>query len=268
METATSARRRVALACALLTILTGCSPPASSPQATQQSPTLSPDAAPRTDRATPERCLVPVPDTPPTPATSGLRPTDCLIRGPLARTSRAVRCAPRTQPVGVHTGFVEGLAVSIRLCAVTGLPSDSPESTPGSPYYVAGARRRAVVNARVSAAVAALTRDAATRDVALFANSAFRSRERQRDLCRADAECRGGNHTYIAPPGHSNHQLGVAVDFAGTYATGAGNCARGRAIDPESQVWRFLDGRASAVGLHQYSAESWHWDALGGPTRC
>ncbi|QIK66242.1 hypothetical protein G7072_07685 [Nocardioides sp. HDW12B] len=113
-----------------------------------------------------------------------------------------------------------------------------------------------------------LHRRAAERGVPLFANSAFRSRERQRDLCRADADCRQGDHTYIAPPGYSNHQLGVAVDFAGTYATGGTTCGRRRATDPGSRVWRFLEREASAVGLQQYSAESWHWDAFSGASRC
>ena len=264
----TKSRRRVALASALFAILAACSPPASTTTDTPQPPTLPPEPALKTDRAA-ERCLVPAANAALPPAESRLRlSTDCLIRGPLARTSRAVACAPGTRSLGIYPGFASGRRMSIRLCAVVGLRSDSPESTSKSHYYLPGARQRAVVNARVSAAVVSLTRRAAERGVPLFANSAFRSRERQRDLCQADADCRGGDHTYIAPPGHSNHQLGVAIDFAGTYATGGKNCAQERATDPDSRVWRFLNQQASAVGLHQYSAESWHWDALGGPSRC
>lgn len=263
---AARSRRRVALSSALLTILTGCVPTASTPIGTQQSPTLPQETGSKTHRAA-ERCLVPAANAAAAAAESGVRP-GCLIRGPLARTSRAVVCAPGTRSVGIHPGFAAGRRINIRLCAVGGLRSDSPESTPGSPHYIAGAHLRAVVNARVSAAVALLAQRAAERGVPLFANSAFRSRERQRDLCRADADCRGGDYTFIAPPGHSNHQLGVAIDFAGTYATGGRSCGQGRATDPDSEVWRFLNQQASAVGFRQYAAESWHWDALGGSSRC
>jgi hypothetical protein len=76
--------------------------------------------------------------------------------GPLSEDSSAIPCAPGTDDLGVHPGYVKGKKVSIRLCAVESLPSTGDESTPSSKYYVPGADGKAIVNSRVSGAVAAM----------------------------------------------------------------------------------------------------------------
>ncbi len=195
------------------------------------------------------------------------RPVPTRPVGDLRTDSTALRCAPGTRDVGVHAGYVEGRRVFVRLCALPDLPSSGAESSPRSSFYVRGARGQAIVNARVSGAAQALVEAARREGIRLSANSSFRTMRHQRRLCRDDLGCRTGNHTLVAPPGHSQHQLGVAIDFAGTRVTAAGSCER-RAEDPTSRVWTFLHRHAGRFGFRQYAAESWHWDALPGPGRC
>ena len=190
------------------------------------------------------------------------------VVGDVAAPSAGVPCSPGTRDLGVHLGFAGGNAVPVRLCAVTGLPSSSPESTAGSPFHVPRARGDAIVNARVSRAVVALVRSADRRGLRLRAVSSYRSMRHQEELCGANGACAGGDYTFVAPPGYSNHQLGVAIDFAGTLVEGTRSCARGRAVDPASRVWVFLRRVAGRFGFRQYAAESWHWDATATADRC
>jgi hypothetical protein len=188
--------------------------------------------------------------------------------GDLRAASDTLRCAPGTRDVGVHAAYVDGRQLQARLCAVPGLPSSGVESVAESGYYVVGARGQAIVNARVSGAVLALVRAVRRQGLSLTANSSFRTMGHQRDLCRRDAGCLTGDYTLVAPPGRSQHQLGVALDIGGTRVAGARSCGPGRAMDPSSTVWRFLRREAGEFGLRQYAAESWHWDALPGSDRC
>ena len=158
-----------------------------------------------------------------------------------------------------------------RLCAVIGFPSSGSESTPSSEFYVRGARREVVVQSRAADQFVRLVRRAERAGVPLSAASSFRTHRHQKELCREDAACRRGNHLLVAPPGWSNHQSGLAVDVVGTRVVGAQSCGTGRARDPESPVWRFLEKQGRALGLVQYAAESWHWEsrrAAGGVDRC
>lgn len=190
------------------------------------------------------------------------------VRGGVDRDSSRVPCARRTTDLGVHRGFSRGDAILVRLCAVQGLRSTSPESQPGDRYYVDGAAGDAIVNARVSAAVSGLIRVARRHGLTLVAISSFRTMRHQQDLCSADEGCRRHDYTFVAPGGFSNHQLGIAIDFAGTTVRGRRSCVRGRAQDPGSRTWRFLAAHGSRFGLRQYAAESWHWDASTAADRC
>lgn len=191
-----------------------------------------------------------------------------LIVGDLRAASNTVPCAPGTHSLGIRTGYSNGAPVSIRLCTLRGFRSIAPESTGGTRYYVPGSRGDIIVNSRVSGAVLALFSFAQKRGVTLRANSSYRSMRYQRALCAADRECRHGNYIYVARPGWSNHQLGVAIDFSYIYGTGGRSCTQTRAVDPASRTWRLLDQYAHRFGYRQYAAESWHWDPLKGPDRC
>jgi len=75
----------------------------------------------------------------------------------------------------------------------------------------------------------------------------------------------------VAAPGFSNHQGGIAVDFAlrlkPATTAGAGGPALGPAmgqVDPwkESWFWRWLGRRAGEFGFVAYLPEPWHWEYL------
>lgn len=192
------------------------------------------------------------------------RPCGSGVRGDITRPSTRFGCAKGTRHLGLHRGYLKGRAVTLRLCAVTGLPSNSAESRPGSRHYVAGAKGDAVVLSQASGAYAGLVLVARNSGRSLSANSSFRTMAHQRELCSIDARCVRGDHTYTMRPGYSNHQLGAAVDFAGTFVKGS--CAR-PAKAPASSTWRFLVRNGSRFGIRQYQPESWHWEVAPSPCR-
>ena len=59
---------------------------------------------------------------------------------------------------------------------------------------------------------------------------------------------------YIAAPGYSNHQDGLAIDF-GTGAAGAGLGKLG----PSAWFHGWLKANAQRFNFHPYAAEAWHW---------
>lgn len=196
------------------------------------------------------------------------RPCGGPIVGSIYADSSAVACAAGTTNLGVHYAYSRGTRIRARLCAIPGMRSTSSESTPGSAYYIAGANGNTVVNARVSNAVLGIFTAGRNSGLTLRTVSGFRSMAHQQALCNANSLCRNGNYTYVARPGYSNHQLGVAIDFAGTNVKGAASCTSGRAKDPGSVTWSFLERNARRFGYRQYAAESWHWDPMVSTTRC
>ncbi len=54
----------------------------------------------------------------------------------------------------------------------------------------------------------------------MSASSTFRTMAHQKALCNANAACRQRDYSWVAQPGHSGHQLGVAVDYAGISGKG------------------------------------------------
>ena len=189
--------------------------------------------------------------------------------GNVRADSTALVCSPGTKDLGEGEGYDEGRLIPVRLCAVEGLPNTGTESTKGDPYYIDGSDGLTVVNARISGAAAALVKRASKQGVDLVAGSSFRTMKKQKALCQEDVTggCPAGDYTLTAQPGHSSHQLGIAIDFEQPSATGGKTCAT-RASEPASAVWRFLNKNALNFGLKQYSAEAWHWDAYGGKDRC
>lgn len=194
--------------------------------------------------------------------------TSSRSEGPKQTSPPPPECAPGTRDLGHHDGYADGRRHRILLCAVDGLPSDSPESTPGTRHYLKGANGDAVVHAQISRGTTRLRRLAERQGVELGVTSSFRTHEHQRELCDEDPGCAGGDHRLVSPAGHSSHQMGLALDFRGTGATGTRSCAKARATDPESRVWRFLNQHADRHGLRQYAAESWHWESAHLPTAC
>ena len=189
--------------------------------------------------------------------------------GNMRADSTALRCAPGTNDIGEAEGYDAGKLIPVRLCAVEGMPNTGTESTKGDPSYLDGSEGLTVVNARISGAAAALVKKASKQGIDLVAGSSFRTMEKQKALCKADLSggCPAGDYTLTAQPGHSSHQLGIAIDFEEPSVTGGKTCAT-RASQPSSPVWTFLNKVAQEVGLKQYAPEAWHWDAYGGKDRC
>ncbi len=184
------------------------------------------------------------------------------IVGDIYESSVDVACATGTDDAGINDGYHDGVLVKIRLCAIPGFNSSSDESTPGGSWYVENANGRVLVNSRVSGAILSMFNDAKTAGITFSANSSFRTMAHQQALWDKHPD-----PAYVAHPGNSNHQMGLAIDFAGTNVKGGGSCSS-RARDPSSNVWQWLHDNADKYGYKQYSAESWHWDPMQVSNRC
>ena len=177
--------------------------------------------------------------------------------------STSIPCAAGTTDLGVHDGYHGGIKVPVRLCAVNNLISTRGEGVPSSPYYIKGANGHAVVNSRVSGAVQTMVRDMKAAGLAVRSFSSYRSMQHQRDLCAADVNCKAHNYHYLAAPGTSNHQMGLAIDFTMPMAKTPGASCAAPAGSPNNTVWKWLKVHAAHYGLEQYMAEPWHWEAAG-----
>jgi LAS superfamily LD-carboxypeptidase LdcB len=169
----------------------------------------------------------------------------------------------------VHDGYRSSIRVPIRLCSVSNLASGAVESDPAvRSFYIknsrgVGANRHAIVNSRVSGAVYNMVRDMKASGLSVSADSTYRSMERQEYLCAADTRCRAGNHQFLAKPGTSNHQMGLAIDFTTMPQKGVtGATCAAPATAPNNPDWKWLNAHAAHYGFKQYAAEPWHWEAL------
>lgn len=204
-------------------------------------------------------------------ATCGTGGTGTGIIGDIYQPSNTIACASGTTDLGTgQKAYSQGTAISVRLCAIPGFKSTSQESTPGNTYYVAGSNGNVIVTSRVAGAVLAMYNKAKSQGLTLSAVSSFRTMAHQQALCNNDTGCRTGtSYAYVAKPGHSLHQLGVAIDFAGTNKKMSdANCTTRRATDTGSTVWNWLKNNAATYGYRQYAAESWHWDPVVSSNRC
>lgn len=183
------------------------------------------------------------------------------IIGDITADSSKVSCAKGTVNLGVYDGYRNGKRVKIRLCAIPGMKSTSEESTPGSRFYIKGANHLAIVNSRVSGAVLAMFNAAKKSGLTMSAISTFRTYAHQKSLCPCDG-------ISVARPGYSNHQMALAIDFAGPTVKNRSQSCSSRAKAPGSATWRWLSTNAKRFGYKQYSAESWHWDPFTMSNRC
>jgi hypothetical protein len=183
--------------------------------------------------------------------------------GNMSDPSENVACDPRTTDLGVHDGYTNGSKLSIRLCALPNLPSSGATSTPNSGFYIEGANQHAIVNSRVSGAFYSLVEAAKTSGINLTSNSSFRSMAQQESLWASNP-----NPTFVAKPGYSNHQLGIAIDFdiPGS-TTSSSSCVtiNGICTPPNDQSghYAWLTANAPSFGIHQYKNEFWHFSPTG-----
>jgi hypothetical protein len=91
---------------------------------------------------------------------------------------------------------------------------------------------------------------AAADGVDLYAVDTYRSYEVQ---AHAHGEYLAGRKdAYVAPPGHSEHGYGLAVDVT-----------NGSPVGPDDREWEWLTTNAGRYGWHPISNESWHWEYRG-----
>ncbi len=62
----------------------------------------------------------------------------------------------------------------------------------------------------------------------------------------------GQKSAYVAPPGHSEHGVGLAVDVT-----------NGSLVGPGNREWEWLRSNAGRYGWYPISNESWHWEFRG-----
>lgn len=214
------------------------------------------------------------PATPTTGAPTG--PLNTIDQAAMYKDSSNVPCATGTIDLKVHTGYHGGQPVQIHLCGLPDVPSTSEESQKGSKFFIDGAwvgnakegHGIAIVNAYVSANFQDLATRAKAAGHPLYANSSFRTMEHQQNLCNDNALCSGGDYTYVAKPGTSNHQMGLAIDFAIESVKGSTDSCVGRARAPGDPMWVWLNNNAKQDGISQYTNESWHWDTLVRKSNC
>lgn len=177
----------------------------------------------------------------------------------LGRNSDNIHCAEGTNDLGVvetkYTGEIKKEAgpLKIRLCEIKDIPGQGNDKNGNT---TSGG---AVVDARVSAAWAALAKKAKSQGVQLTANSSFRL---------ADS-CGGtGDGSNCARPGQSPHQTGLAIDFGNMPGMGSSTTECSQRVRANTPEWKWMYNNATAFGIKQYTYEAWHWDPMPMSNRC
>jgi len=153
-------------------------------------------------------------------------------------TSTSANC-PAGTDMGLQTGYTDGKPQTIRICAVQGIQVNSQISQ----------NVNDLLNAVKSAGYNMVS-----------GSSGFRTEAQQIEL-RKENHCPDiyNSPSYLctpdtARPGHSNHQMGLAIDF---------DC-NGSSIKTHSNacfIW--MSSNAATYGLKNFPAEPWHWSVDG-----
>lgn len=182
--------------------------------------------------------------------TGGEQPPASFNQDDLLKDSTGLNCPTGTEDLGeegIQEGWTGGKMVKIKVCGIPGMKNVGGSHIPKDNGNI-------VVNVRIAANWLALFNKAKADGITLAAVSGFRTYAQQEALCPCDG-------VSVAKPGTSNHQMGLAIDIAGTKIMGSDSSScKLRAIDPSSKIWTWLNNNAAAQGLRQYTKESWHWD--------
>lgn len=178
----------------------------------------------------------------------------------LGYSSEKLSCAAGTIDLGVVVSKYSGTFkkepgdLRTRLCRIPDIPGQGNDTAGNE---VSGG---IVVDAYVSAAWAALGKQAKADGVSLSAKSSFRL---------ADSCGGNGDGSGCARPGQSMHQTGWAVDFNNmSLKSGTTTSCSTRARLPNNPGWAWMEKNAEKYGIKQYTYEAWHWDPAPMANRC
>jgi hypothetical protein len=149
--------------------------------------------------------------------------------------SSKISCASSTNNLGIYSGYVNGVSVPIRLCAVPNLPSSSPEANNG--YGVSGSNGSCPLNSRVAGVVYNMVQAAKKAGVQLSASSCFVSMSHQESLYASSSQAE--------KPGFSNLQMGLGIEFN---VPSCENNISGVCSDPNNSMWNWLYNNAASFG--------------------
>jgi len=151
------------------------------------------------------------------------------------------KCPSGTSDAGVGDGFRKGKLIKIRLCKVT---------------HKTGS---VIVNAEIADNINRLFKAAENAGLGkIGSSSGFRTMQEQIDCGKnngcpknwtSSSQCR----TDTAPPGFSNHQMGLAVDFT----------QNGSTLRKGGTFYNWMVNNAATYGLKNYYREAWHWSVDG-----
>src|SRR5262245_61924007 len=140
---------------------------------------------------------------------------------------------------------------------------DKSAPPPGEIVHVQGTGGRRIPLRRVTAQawqalVAAARRDGIPAPV-LLPTSGFRDPELQRKLwenAKIKYKSEEAARKWVAPPGHSPHQTGRAIDFYLGGQNSSANVAQLRTLP----AYHWMVANARRFGFYPYEAEPWHWE--------
>lgn len=173
---------------------------------------------------------------------------------PIKGNTASTQCAPGTTDLGEETeAYSDGKRYTIRLCSIPGFTSRSGEDS--------GVVR---VNSTASSNWFNLYNAAKADGINLTANYSFRSMARQEYYynCYQTKSCNNG--AVAAKPGHSNHQMGLAVDIDINSAGKDPTLTSCQANPGRWPVYQWLATNASRFGMDaKVAGECWHWSPSG-----
>lgn len=182
---------------------------------------------------------------------------------PKPEKGKETQCAPGSKSLGVY----ETSSGKSEMCALIELKSSGEESTPGSDYYMKGAKGHAIVRASISANYVALINDAQKHGIKFqTVNSSFRTEEHQADLYYTTKDHRPGaphkSRNLVAPPKYSEHNVGDAIDFhiIGADSSKCVYDSDHNCTAPHDEEWQYLAQNADKFHLGIYKLEAWHVD--------
>ncbi|UQN31807.1 D-alanyl-D-alanine carboxypeptidase family protein [Brachybacterium kimchii] len=169
----------------------------------------------------------------------------------LTKDSSSVKCPEGTTDLGVATGGFQGKRVPIRLCSINGTVCTGSDCRSGE--LNGKARGEVILNSLVAPHFMKWLKAVRADGFNPQFSSSFRSWETQVSL---------SGSSNAASPGHSNHQMGAAVDIAGLPGTYTrGNCsgaAKDGSCQADNDAWKSYHKRGLENGGLFHDEEFWH----------